>query len=171
MPIDPRMAKRLARVENAYNCVDPYVWYRPVDKENQSWHFTVRGPKGSPFEGGVYHGRIVLPNNYPIGAPDFYFLTENGRYTINQKICLSISGFHLNTWQPATTIEAMVRMIQVFLEDYSENRFGVSYIETSVSERRYLAKKSRSYCCPICGQIVDHLAPLPDEKLSVCYYS
>lgn len=32
-------------------------------------------PKGSPFEGGVYHGRIVLPNNYPIGAPDFYFLT------------------------------------------------------------------------------------------------
>ena len=43
--------------------------------DNQTWHFTVRGPKGSPFEGGVYHGRIQLPDNYPIGAPDFYFLT------------------------------------------------------------------------------------------------
>ena len=28
----------------------------------------------------------------------------------------------------------------MFLEDYSVNRFGVSYIETSASERRRLAK-------------------------------
>lgn len=35
----------------------------------------MRGPKDSPFEGGVYHGRIELPDNYPFGAPDFYFLT------------------------------------------------------------------------------------------------
>lgn len=50
----------------------------------------------------------------------------------------------------------MVRMIQVFLEDYSENRFGVSYIETSVSERRYLAKKVCFYSFLGCSHV--HIA-------------
>ena len=46
-----------------------------LKEDKQTWHFTIRGPKGSPFEGGVYHGRIELPDEYHIKAPDFYFLT------------------------------------------------------------------------------------------------
>ncbi|KAF3844196.1 hypothetical protein F7725_013537 [Dissostichus mawsoni] len=30
------------------------------------WHFSVRGPPDSDFDGGVYHGRIVLPPEYPM---------------------------------------------------------------------------------------------------------
>ena len=25
------------------------------------WHFTLRGPPDTEFEGGIYHGRIILP--------------------------------------------------------------------------------------------------------------
>ena len=158
----PRMTKRLNKeLENALECHDPYIWYRPVTEDKQTWHFTIRGPKGSPFEGGVYHGRIELPDEYPIKAPDFYFLTENGRYKINTKICLNISGYHLEQWQPATTIDAMVRMIQAFMEDYSEAANGLGFIQTSVKERKCLAKLSRDFICPKCGKILDLMTPFP----------
>ena len=39
------------------------------------WHFTIKGPEGSDFESGVYHGRLTLPTDWPYKPPDVYFLT------------------------------------------------------------------------------------------------
>uniref|UniRef100_A0A3B5KSL6 UBC core domain-containing protein n=1 Tax=Xiphophorus couchianus TaxID=32473 RepID=A0A3B5KSL6_9TELE len=41
------------------------------------WHFSVRGPPDSDFDGGVYHGRIVLPPEYPMKPPKDHFLHLN----------------------------------------------------------------------------------------------
>ncbi|KAJ4306345.1 hypothetical protein N0V88_001145 [Collariella sp. IMI 366227] len=38
----------------------------------------------------------LLPPTYP-----FRFLTPSGRFETNREICLSISGHHEETWQPA----------------------------------------------------------------------
>lgn len=35
----------------------------------------MRGPRGTDFEGGVYHGKILLPEDYPFKPPDMIFLT------------------------------------------------------------------------------------------------
>ena len=50
------------------------------------WHFTLRGPKDTPFEHGLYHGRILLPSEYPFRAPHVLFLTPNGRWQLNTKV-------------------------------------------------------------------------------------
>jgi hypothetical protein len=39
------------------------------------WHFTIKGPPDSPFEGGRYHGRILLPSEYPYKPPDIVMMT------------------------------------------------------------------------------------------------
>jgi len=39
------------------------------------WHFALRGPPDTEFQGGIYHGRIVLPPEYPFKPPTFSFLT------------------------------------------------------------------------------------------------
>jgi len=39
------------------------------------WHFTIRGPADSEFDGGIYHGRIVLPPEYPMKPPSIIILT------------------------------------------------------------------------------------------------
>ena len=33
------------------------------------------GPQGTEFEGGHYHGRIVLPTEYPMKPPSIIMLT------------------------------------------------------------------------------------------------
>lgn len=35
----------------------------------------MRGPPDSDFDGGVYHGRIVLPPEYPMKPPSIILLT------------------------------------------------------------------------------------------------
>lgn len=39
------------------------------------WHFTIRGPPDTEFEGGIYHGRIILPSDYPLKPPSIIVLT------------------------------------------------------------------------------------------------
>lgn len=65
------------------------------------WHFTIRGPSDTVYENGVYHGRIILPPEYPMKPPSLILLTPNGRFETNKKICLSISGYHPETWLPS----------------------------------------------------------------------
>ncbi len=45
-----------------------YVRIGPFGKNLLRWHFSVQGPANSVYEEGVYHGRVLLPKDYP-GSP------------------------------------------------------------------------------------------------------
>jgi len=63
-----------------------YDYYaQPLSDNLFEWHFTVRGPADTEFDGGIYHGRIVLPPDYPMKPPNFIFLTPNGRFETGKK--------------------------------------------------------------------------------------
>lgn len=32
----------------------------PLENDMFEWHFTIRGADGTDFEGGIYHGRILV---------------------------------------------------------------------------------------------------------------
>lgn len=90
------------------NSPSPDYTAEPLESDLFEWHFTLRGPPGSPYADGLYHGRIVLPPTYPLRPPSFRFTTPNGRFEANREICLSISGHHEETWQPAWGIRTAV---------------------------------------------------------------
>ena len=48
---------------------------QPLEDNLFEWHFTVRGPSETDFDGGVYHGRIILPAEYPMKPPNIIVLT------------------------------------------------------------------------------------------------
>ncbi|KAJ1636639.1 ubiquitin-conjugating enzyme/RWD-like protein, partial [Pavlovales sp. CCMP2436] len=73
----------------------------PLEGNLFEWHFTVRGPVETAFEGGRFHGRLILPPEYPFKPPAVMLLTPNGRFEVRKRICLSISDFHPEQWQPA----------------------------------------------------------------------
>lgn len=47
----------------------------PIDDNLFEWHFTVKGPEETEFDGGLYHGRILLPTEYPMQPPNIILLT------------------------------------------------------------------------------------------------
>jgi hypothetical protein len=56
-----------------------YAYYaEAVEDDIFEWHFAIFGPEDSEFDGGVYHGRILLPTEYPFKPPSFMLLTPSG---------------------------------------------------------------------------------------------
>ena len=54
----------------------------PLGKSLFTWHFSVGGAPGSSFAGGIYHGRVILPKNYPGSPPRVQVLTPSGRFIV-----------------------------------------------------------------------------------------
>uniref|UniRef100_UPI00398E71C9 ubiquitin-conjugating enzyme E2 J1 n=1 Tax=Pristiophorus japonicus TaxID=55135 RepID=UPI00398E71C9 len=141
--------KRL--MKEAQELKDPTEQYhaQPLEDNLFEWHFTVRGPPDSDFDGGVYHGRIVLPPEYPMKPPSIILLTPNGRFEVGKKICLSISGHHPETWQPSWSIRTALLAIIGFMPTKGEGAIGS--LDYTPDERKALAKKSQDFNCENCG--------------------
>ncbi|XP_078255924.1 ubiquitin-conjugating enzyme E2 J1 [Rhinoraja longicauda] len=141
--------KRL--MKEAQELRDPTEQYhaQPLEDNLFEWHFTVRGPPDSDFDGGVYHGRIVLPPEYPMKPPSIILLTPNGRFEVGKKICLSISGHHPETWQPSWSIRTALLAIIGFMPTKGEGAIGS--LDYTPDERKALAKKSQDFNCETCG--------------------
>ncbi|XP_034384195.1 ubiquitin-conjugating enzyme E2 J1 [Cyclopterus lumpus] len=141
--------KRL--MKEAAELRDPTQHYhaQPLEDNLFEWHFSVRGPPDSDFDGGVYHGRIVLPPEYPMKPPSIILLTPNGRFEVGKKICLSISGHHPETWQPSWSIRTALIAIIGFMPTKGEGAIGS--LDYTPEERRALAKKSQDFSCEACG--------------------
>ena len=52
-----------------------FVYAQPLENEPFQWHFTIRGPSKTDFEGGIYHGLVSLPYDYPMKPPYIMFYT------------------------------------------------------------------------------------------------
>ena len=114
------------------------------------WHYVIRGPADSEFavrppqqltpsclleakgclmpsggqQGGIYHGRILLPADYPFKPPSFMMLTPNGRFETNTKICLSISSYHPEHWQPSWSMRTALTALIAFLPTHGQGAIG-----------------------------------------------
>lgn len=43
----------------------PSIQAHPSPSNLLEWHYVLQGAKDSDYEGGVYHGKVVFPSQYP----------------------------------------------------------------------------------------------------------
>ncbi|KAK6930264.1 Ubiquitin-conjugating enzyme E2 [Dillenia turbinata] len=113
----------------------------PLEENIFEWQFAIRGPSDSEFEGGIYHGRIQLPADYPFQPPSFMLLTPNGRFETQTKICLSISNHHPEHWQPSWSVRTALVALIAFMPTNPNGALGS--LDYKKEERHALAIKSR----------------------------
>jgi len=132
----------------------------PLKDNLFEWHFTLKGAVDTEFEGGLYHGKIVFPSDYPFKPPNIIMLTPSGRFEIGKKICLSMTGFHPEQWQPSWNIRTICKALISMFEEKAKG--AIAGIDVPKDQRRQLARKSRNWSCPTCGQkVIDHI---PNSK-------
>lgn len=132
------------------NSPSPDYTASPLESDLFEWHFTLCGPPNSSFADGIYHGRIVLPPTYPLRPPSFRFTTPSGRFEANREICLSISGHHEETWQPAWGVRTALVALRSFMETDARGQLGG--LDTSDAVRRKLATESKGWKCAVCAK-------------------
>uniref|UniRef100_K1RBY2 Ubiquitin-conjugating enzyme E2 J2 n=1 Tax=Magallana gigas TaxID=29159 RepID=K1RBY2_MAGGI len=89
----------------------PYVRALPLPSNILEWHYIVRGPEKSPYEG-------------------------------KNKLCLSISDFHPDTWNPAWSVSTILTGLLSFMLEKDPT---LGSIETSDYTKRQLAAQSGSF--------------------------
>ena len=149
---NPTIKRILKEAAELASSPSPDYHAAPLETDLFEWHFTIRGaPSPSPFEGGIYHGRIVLPPAYPLKPPSFRFLTPSGRFEVNREICLSISGHHEESWQPAWGIRTALVAIRSFMDTDAKGQLGG--MDAGEAVRRKMAKESTEWKCGSCGRV------------------
>ncbi|CEM03470.1 unnamed protein product [Vitrella brassicaformis CCMP3155] len=141
-------------------------WYAaPIDLDDPyEWHFTLKGPDDTDFQGGMYHGRILLPQDYPFSPPSLYLLTPNGRFEVGKKICLSASSYHPELWQPAWGIRTILEALRAFFPTPGDG--AIRSLDWDPHIRRKIAKESGGWVCPVCKksnrEIIESNCPAHD---------
>ncbi|KAK4790212.1 hypothetical protein SAY86_017516 [Trapa natans] len=137
--------KRLQKEFRAL-CKEPVsnIVARPSQSDILEWHYVLEGSSGTPFAGGYYYGKIKFPPEYPYKPPGITMTTPNGRFMTQKKICLSMSDFHPESWNPMWSVSSILTGLLSFMMDNSPTTGSVS---TTTEEKQRLAKSSLAFNC------------------------
>ena len=87
-------------------------------------------------------GYIIFPKEYPFKGPDIYMRTPNGRLALDTKLCLTICGWHPETWSPLWGPRTIINGIRSFMAEESN---GHGSIKMSKQHREKFAEESGSW--------------------------
>ena len=120
----------------------PDMVAHPLPTNILEWRYVFRGPKDSPYQGGYYHGKLVFPTEFPFKPPAIYMITPSGRFHPNTRLCLSISDYHPESWNPAWTVSAVLVGLLSFM---TEDQHTTGSISTSKTQKVTYATASLDF--------------------------
>lgn len=120
----------------------PFIHAKPNDENILEWHFIITGPPSTPYENGQYHGLLRFPSEYPFAPPAISVITPNGRFACNTRLCLSMSDYHPDTWNPAWSVATILTGLLSFMTGDDST---TGSIVTSDNVKRRLARDSKKW--------------------------
>jgi ubiquitin-conjugating enzyme E2 J2 len=134
----------------------------PLENNTLEWHYVIQGPKDTAYSGGWYHGeceifsvvyfveflrcsgKLLFPPEYPYKPPGVIMLTPSGRFKCNTRLCLSMSDFHPETWNPMWSVSTILIGLQSFM---AEEHATTGSITSTLQTKRQCAADSLRFNC------------------------
>lgn len=113
MPDKVRLQKELKDI--LAGSADSGVSAEVVGDDLSHWKGTLKGPEGTPYEGGIFTVDIRLDDDYPYNPPKMKFDTKVWHPNVSSQtgaICLDILK---KEWSPALTIRTTLHSLQALL--------------------------------------------------------
>jgi len=125
-----------------------YIRYGMCETDNFIWYILIEnvdGPDGE-FKGGQFLVRLEIDKKDPLGKPPvFYFLTPNGLYGVNAKVCVSIGEYHADQYRAVLGPAGFVMNLISGMIGYKDMGTGISILKTTREEKRKFAADSVSH--------------------------
>lgn len=120
----------------------PFIMARPNESNILEWHYIITGPPETPYENGQYHGTLTFPSDYPFKPPAIRMITPSGRFQENTRLCLSMSDYHPNTWNPGWSVSTILNGLLSFM---TSDEGTTGSITSTDQQKRVLCKRSLEY--------------------------
>ncbi|CAM9871639.1 unnamed protein product, partial [Sphacelaria rigidula] len=112
-----------AELSNPCACVDVFVCCSPPDgirflpQEEETIaeiHAEIKGPAGTPYDGGSFHIKLVLGNDFPHSPPRGFFLTKiyHPNVASNGDICVNTLK---RDWTAEVTLTHVLQVCKYYL--------------------------------------------------------
>ncbi|OAP17051.1 hypothetical protein AXX17_AT1G37060 [Arabidopsis thaliana] len=113
--MDKKAAQRIAMEYRAMISKESLFSIGQNSNNIYEWTAVIRGPDGTPYEGGMFNLSIKFPTDYPFKPPKFTFKTPIYHPNINDEgsICMNILK---DKWTPALMVEKVLLSILLLLE-------------------------------------------------------
>ncbi|KAH8741046.1 hypothetical protein FG386_001598 [Cryptosporidium ryanae] len=114
-------SRLLIEVRDSLKNKDDDIELSPSQNNVLYWIAEIKGPKETPYEGGIYKLNITIPIQYPLIPPTPIFETPIFHPNINfntGEICIDVIK---NNWSPAWTLNSLCRAILSILSDPNPN--------------------------------------------------
>ncbi|XP_021811544.1 uncharacterized protein LOC110754740 isoform X2 [Prunus avium] len=111
-----------------------------LDWNPYEWQFAIRGPNGTEFEGGIYHGLVQFSEGYPSNPPSIMFLTKNGRFKIQTNVSSRLLLNWQSTWRVRNALLALIEEMPTYPDGDDE----LDSVKYSKEVRHALAIKSHA---------------------------
>lgn len=171
-------AKRLAmEYANLVKRPTPGVVARPAPQceDMLTWEFALAGPPDTPFEHGLFTGRLVFPLDYPLSPPRMAFspaLTHPNVYGYGERrgeVCISIlhtgadaTGYERveERWSPVQSVHSvLLSVLSMLAEPNCES-------PANVDAAKLYASDPRRFRAVVRGEVARSLGlPAPPELL------
>mgnify|MGYP002832533077 CR=1 FL=1 len=120
----------------------PHIVARPLEDNILEWHYVIAAAADTPYAGGHYHGRLRFPADYPLRPPAVLMLTPSGRFKTNRRLCLSMSDFHPESWNPMWSVATILTGLYSFM---LEDAPTLGSVDATAAQRRELAARSLAF--------------------------
>ena len=111
--------KKTGKVSDGFICL-------PDPEDIYTWYYIVYNLDYKEYKGGFYMGKIICPKEYPAKAPKVIVETTNGRFhTWTEGICLSISDYHPESWNPVWKVNQVVMGLTSFWQTREDTYGGI----------------------------------------------
>jgi baculoviral IAP repeat-containing protein 6 len=117
-PATGRMRQLIKEITNLQTSLPPGIFVRYGESRLDVMKVLIVGPKGTPYENGLFEFDVFCPETYPNAPPQVHIKTTGGgRYRFNPnlyadgKVCLSL----LNTWQGQQWTPGQSTILQVLV--------------------------------------------------------
>jgi len=126
---------------------DEYIKFYMDETNVRRWYVLLHGFSGTEdeFVDGQYLARLEFPERFPIEPPWFYFMTPNGVYQVEDKVCISIGGYHKSDYPAALGARGFAKQLVNGFIGWKFLEGGVNLLDTTIKEKKRLAKDSVLY--------------------------
>jgi ubiquitin-conjugating enzyme E2 J2 len=143
----------------------PRIKVCPNESNILEMHYVIEGSEGTPYAGGFYHGKLIFPKEYPLKPPSVMICTPNGRFHPDRRLCLSMSDFHPESWNPMWSVSTILTGLYSFMIEKGQT---LGSMESTTSQKQQFARQSLEYNVrdPVFAKLFPEYVDLYKERVA-----